>query len=65
MGLVVYAIFHLGVVNFIRPDYQPDLYNPYLWVVIGFLAGFSERFAGDILTRTEATVSGGKTNTKG
>jgi hypothetical protein len=55
-GLIVLAIFYLGVAGLIKPEIQPDLNQAPLWVVIGFLCGFSERFATDMITRAEATL---------
>jgi hypothetical protein len=53
---VMYLGFEAGLIigpHLVDPDKQKVLF----YGVMGFLVGFSERFAGDILTRTQATIA--------
>jgi hypothetical protein len=53
-ALFVYALLKSGV---LKPGVA-DANLIYLYVVIGFIAGFSERFAPDLITRIEKQVGG-------
>jgi hypothetical protein len=53
---VMYLGFEAGLIigpHLVDPDKQKVLF----YGVMGFLVGFSERFAADILTRTQATIA--------
>jgi hypothetical protein len=53
---VTCALFNSGMVNFPLASGQ-SLDNPYFYVVIGFLSGFSERFTRNLLSTTETALS--------
>lgn len=55
-GFVVFMIMRSGGVHLINQDV---LANPHFWGVIGFISGWSERFAPDIITRAAERVRSG------
>jgi hypothetical protein len=57
-AMVIAAVFRTGIVSTALTEPQPGTDFPYFYVVIGFLSGFSERFAGNILGRAEDGISG-------
>lgn len=60
-GAVTCALFASGIVNFqfANPGAAVQgIDNPYFYIVIGFLSGFSERFTRGLLGRAENGVTG-------
>lgn len=60
---VTCALFASGIINFQfagNSSAQQGIENPYFYVVIGFLSGFSERFTRGLLGTAESAVTGGK-----
>jgi hypothetical protein len=55
-GFVVFMIMRSEGVHLMNPDV---LANPHFWGVIGFISGWSERFAPDIITRAAERVRSG------
>ena len=53
---VTCALFNSGIVTFPLASGK-TLDNPYFYVVIGFLSGFSERFTRNLLSTTETALS--------
>jgi hypothetical protein len=56
---VTCALFASGIINFsfaVGSDRAPLLDNPYFFMVIGFLAGFSERFTRGLLGSAEKSL---------
>jgi hypothetical protein len=51
-SVVIFCMFNAAM---IPADMKPDS-MVYFWVVVGFLSGFSERFASDLISRAEAAV---------
>jgi hypothetical protein len=58
MALVVYVVILSGLVPVDVPEAAPD--STYLFFAIAFLAGFSERFAQDMLTRASSLAMPGE-----
>jgi hypothetical protein len=63
---VVGISFALFVFAVISSGLLPVAVNPeksrYFFAALSFVAGFSERFARDVVVKTEATVAGGEKN---
>jgi hypothetical protein len=56
---VTCALFASGMINFsfaVGSDHRPLLANTYFFIVIGFLAGFSERFTRGLLGTAEKSL---------
>ncbi len=60
-GFVVTALFQSKIINII-PDYimnsEGAADSPYIYILIGFISGFSERFAKGLLGRAEDVIGG-------
>lgn len=52
-GGLVYVLFESGLVGIPVPDGD----EVYFFIALGFIAGFSERFAPDLVANTEQNVS--------
>jgi hypothetical protein len=59
VALALYSLFAGGILDFARPEgASADIYY---YAGVGFLSGFSERFAQDMLVRTGSSLSGSST----
>jgi hypothetical protein len=55
-AFIIYSLVRSGILPLEVPQSDEETY---FWVVLGFLAGFSERFAQDTIAMTEGRLSGG------
>jgi hypothetical protein len=58
LALTIYAIIKSGIIDVAAINFKEDPTGRYIFWAFGFVAGFSERLAGDFLARAESVVGG-------
>lgn len=66
LAIFIYCVLYSGVIeaSFLKipADVKPETKLYAFWFVVGFLAGFSERFASDVISRAETKFGNGNGN---